>query len=705
MANKRDTLFEGELLCDMLINSLYNEKDILRSPQQEATKICLNGQPISSKTFWPRNASLRRRNAVSLYGKFHRASDVCESIEIDLNNQTKVSVSRSFSNIEVGNKTRNEVTNQKSLEPWPRIAIEGKERLKESQKIYGEKETVEGFKNTKMDVNHWTDWITEEQVKALTREQIQLQEALWEFIMRESDFLSNLKIILSLFATRLDSLKHLDLLEDIQPQNIFGGIKEIYQSHLSFWEQCPQRCLLEALTNKQLLSEVCLIDSFPIEFEVQFEVYLLHCLFAAKYQEALFNAQKDEAFKDYLKWCQKQECSNRRSLADFLTQPLQHIMRYTLLLKAIASHSSCKENKTKITQHVETIETFLRQINLKVREQEEIEIVQKINQKLNWSSFVECFTPDEKFLSKYLKLDLLAPMPSLPFSMARILLKHSQLKMRDLSSSIILGLKTSIIPHRQETHTRFISVNVYLFTDVLLITKHKKIDSFALLKHPIPLGDIILEKHSQDQLFYLISQSEFNMPKEILCFKTSKPEVTSSWVRAISSASEKFIQAKHQYVNQKHFMQEIVESKVNSLNSPNTISVSSSISSNHRSYSSYELPNADSLELLHEPPYFEIMQNSRISEESLKSSMKIHGSESSHIRIEKMEENIKQTRMTEKSKGDVFKKRFSLRKKRARETPALNRANMESGNAHLHPNVQPVSYFHRFLRKNNSLNS
>ena len=49
MANKRDTLFEGELLCDMLINSLYNEKDILRSPQQEETKICLNGQPISSK--------------------------------------------------------------------------------------------------------------------------------------------------------------------------------------------------------------------------------------------------------------------------------------------------------------------------------------------------------------------------------------------------------------------------------------------------------------------------------------------------------------------------------------------------------------------------------------------------------------------------------------------------------------------------------
>ena len=399
-------------------------------------------------TSWPRDVSFRRRNAVSLYGKFHRASDVCESIEIDIDSQTKVNVSRSFSNIEVGNKTRNEDTNEKSFGLCPRIECE--EKLKEFQKMYGEIETIEGFKNANMDVNHWTDWISEEQVKALTREQIQLQEALWEFIMRESDFLSNLKMILSLFATRLDLSQTPATCWKISNRRIYLEASGRYISpiYLSGSNVLRGVCLKhKPISNSSL--KWCLINSFPIEFEVQFEVYLSHCLFAAKYQEALFNAQKDEAFKDYLKWCQKQECSNRRSLADFLTQPLQHIMRYTLLLKAIASHSSCKENKTKLTQLVEIIETFLRQVNLKLREQEEIEIVQKINQKLNWSSFVECFTPDEKFLSKYLKLDLLAPMPSLPFSMARILLKHSQLKMRDLSSSIILGLKTSIIPHRQ----------------------------------------------------------------------------------------------------------------------------------------------------------------------------------------------------------------------------------------------------------------
>ena len=450
-------------------------------------------------------------------------------------------------------------------------------------------------------------------------------------------------------------------------------------------------------TNKQLLSELCLINSFPNKFEEQFEVYFSHCLFASKYQEALFDAQKEESFKDYLKWCQKQECSKRRSLADFLIQPLQHIMRYTLLLKAIESHTSCKESKVKLTQLVDTIETFLGQINLKVREQEEIEIVQQINQKLNWSTFLECFAADEKFIAKYLKLDLLAPMPSLPFSMARILLKHSRLKMRDLSSIITLGLRTSFIPHRQETHTRFISVNVYLFTDILLIAKHKKIDSFALLKHPILLGDIVLEKHLRDQ-FYLISQSEFNMPREILCFKTSKPEVTDSWVRAIKSASDKFIQAKHQYVNQRHFMQEMMESKVNSFNSSSTISASSSISSNMRSDSSYEFTNANSPEFIEEHSRLEIVQNSRIFDKSLEISMNIYGNNSSHIQIEKNEENIKQTNMPQKSKRHAFKKRFSIIRKKAGENSELNEVDLK-------PSVHSFSYFHRFFRRDNSLNS
>ena len=255
MANQGDTLFENKLFCDMLINSLYNEKDILRSPQQQDTKIFLNGQPISSNTSWNKTLGLRRRNGVSLYTEYNEVADGRESIEIDINSQTKVSVIRSLSNKEVGNKMGNEGTNDKGSESLPNIVVENEEIIKEFLNNYGEEEPMEWLEDTKIDVSHWTDWISEEQVRALTREQIQLQEALWEFITKESDFLSNLKTILTLFATRLESLKHLHLLENIQPQNIFGGIREIYQSHLSFWKQCPQKCLLEAKpTNNSYLS-------------------------------------------------------------------------------------------------------------------------------------------------------------------------------------------------------------------------------------------------------------------------------------------------------------------------------------------------------------------------------------------------------------------------------------------------------------------
>ena len=116
-------------------------------------------------------------------------------------------------------------------------------------------------------------------------------------------------------------------------------------------------------------------------------------------------------------------------------------------------------------------------------------------------------------------------------------------------------------------------------------------------------------------------------------------------------------------------MQEMVERKVNSLNSPNTISVSSSISSNLRSDPSYELPNANSPEFLHEPPCLETLQNSRISDESLEISIKINGNDSSHIRIENMEEKIKQTCKTQKIKGECFQKKvFAEKDKSERNT-------------------------------------
>ncbi|KAI6657744.1 Pleckstrin homology domain-containing family G member 5 [Oopsacas minuta] len=564
MANIRHTISGSESISDTLASSLYKEKDILMSPQDENVNVSLNGEPNLWRLSLSKDSSRRRRNALFSISKFKQAFskiELGESNEISI--QSSTSISKMKENIETSNNCENTESIKDTFEK------NDNDDTLQTNNIPGEEQSQ---KDTIVNALHWTDWISEEQLKGLTKQQLKQQEALWEFITRESEFISNLKIILSLFATRLDRLKHLDMLGNVHPENIFGGIKEIYQSHLSFWKECLHKCLRYAQNNKLPLSEQTFIETFPNEIESRFEVYLTHCLFATKYQEQILNAQKDDSFKEYLKWCQNQECSNHRSLADFLIQPLQHIMRYTLLLKAIRSHSTSEESKNKLTQLLEMLEAFLRHINSKVREQEEIEIVQQINEKLNCSSFLETTSPDEKFLSKYFKFDLLAPMPGLPFSMARILLKHSKLKMRDLTP---LGLKTCFITHRHETYAKFNSVYVYLFTDIIILIRHNKIKLFDMIKHPILLGDIRLENHSPNQ-FYLISQSEFNMPTEILCFKASTQEIIESWMRAIKNASEKYTQAKHEFVNQGQFMQQIVDGKQMSLSTSYLSSSSSS---------------------------------------------------------------------------------------------------------------------------------
>ena len=537
----------------MMTSSLFNEKDILSRKNTNTIQTgCRNLGQCSGRNY----EHLRRRNAI-IGSRARYTSDCTDVEEIEKRSSSGHNWLRPMSSCDLNETSY--ISNDTFLSS-PNLAagtyeIEPELR-KASPELYYEQISTDLSDDITIHYTHWSDWLPEDVVQSLDKQQFKLQEAIWEFIVTESTFLANLKIILGVFLPQLNRLKYLDLIDDIHPQNIFGGINEIYKSHIKFWKQCPQRCMKEAGRGNVPLSEEKIIEYFPINFELHFEEYLSHCLFAPKYQDQLLNSENNLCFKEYLRWCQEHKYSKHKGLGDFILEPMQHVMRYTLLINAIKSHSSSIESKIKLGKLAENVEAFLTQVNSKLREQEEMEIVKQINNNLEISSFMEPYGHEEKFLSKYYKFDLLAPMPGLPFSMARILLKFSKLKMRDLSTRLS-SLRTTFLP---ETSSGFVSVNIYLFTDTILIGRETKRGTISLLKHPIILETVILEKRSQDQ-FFLISQSEFNMPIEILCFKKSNPKVIDSWLDAIKRASDEFINAKKDFESENCFMRHIMDIK------------------------------------------------------------------------------------------------------------------------------------------------
>ena len=57
-----------------------------------------------------------------------------------------------------------------------------------------------------------------------------------------------------------------------------------------------------------------------------------------RYLKQLISKDPDGPFALYVQWCQEDARCDRHSLADLLTQPLQRLTRYPLLLKAILKH-------------------------------------------------------------------------------------------------------------------------------------------------------------------------------------------------------------------------------------------------------------------------------------------------------------------------------------------------------------------------------
>lgn len=527
---------------EVMTSSLLNQKEILNSPIN--SNQISNGYKNNTLEYrWLNYDSLQRRNAV--VGNWSKD---------DANYKQwkgKKNLARSHSD--------------KRTEFPPSFNLRGTKTTDEIEfvvpvnNISGEI-TID-LSEVTMKYTHWAEWVPNEVLQALNKQEVKLQEAIWEFILTESTFLTNMKIVQDIFVPQLNLLKKRNLV-DIHPQNIFGGISEIYQAHLKFWKQCPEKCMKEAARKKSLLSEGKVVEYFPDDFEENFEEYLSHCLFAAKYQEQLMNVEDNLAFKEYLNWCKNHKYSQKKELGSFLIEPMQHMMRYALLINAIKTHCPSPDTKMEFVKISEKLQSFLAEIDSRLREQEEMEIVQQINNRIEMSIHIEQNGHEDKFLSKFYKFDLLAPMPSLPFSMARILFKYSKLKMRDMTYRLS-SLRNAF---GQENSTGFSPVNIYLFTDIILIARETKRNTISLLKHPILLDSVIIEKRPHNQ-FFLISQSEFNMPTEILCFKSGNSQVIDSWMEAIKRASDEFISAKRDFVSESYFRQHMVDIKRRNFNS------------------------------------------------------------------------------------------------------------------------------------------
>ncbi|XP_050698883.1 uncharacterized protein LOC126986651 [Eriocheir sinensis] len=361
----------------------------------------------------------------------------------------------------------------------------------------------------------------------LDERQEQQQSAIWELVETEATYIHMLKVITDLFLACLCNLQNESLLYEVDTDKLFSNIQEIYSANLTFWREHVTRMLDASRSSRQPLDPTLLTDAF-YKFDELFHPYTRYCLEQSHCQ--LYCKEKDhdnEYFKMYLAWCETQKECNRLRLVDILVQPMQRLTKYSLLLKAILKKTSLNDHKDCLHEMITHVENFVSNVNSALRHKHEQERLQDISKRIEAYEAVEARDDElERVVKNYSELNLTQPMPGCPEHLARHLLHHGDLRLRD-------------------PHTSKMDVHVFLFTDLLLITKvtQRKAEKVKVVRPPYPVARLVLVELKDNTSLGLVSVNEWNVA--VAAFTLQCPDQRSyrTWHDTLKRAKEQYREA------------------------------------------------------------------------------------------------------------------------------------------------------------------
>ncbi|XP_042886663.1 uncharacterized protein LOC122262639 isoform X2 [Penaeus japonicus] len=356
--------------------------------------------------------------------------------------------------------------------------------------------------------------------------QEQQQSAIWELVETEATYIHMLKVITDLFLACLCNLQNESLLCEIDTDKLFSNIQEIYAANLTFWREHVVRMLEEARSSRQPLDPTLLAEAF-YKFDELFHPYTRYCLDQSLCQQYCKEKDHDnEYFKMYLAWCETQKECNRLRLMDILVQPMQRLTKYSLLLKAIAKKTNLEDHRISLQDMISHVENFVSNVNSALRHKHEQERLRDIAKRIEAYDAVEARDDElERVVRTYSELNLTQPMPGCPEHLPRHILHHGDLRLRD--------------PHTK------MDVHVFLFTDLLLITKvtQRKAEKVKVIRPPYHVERLVLVDLKDCTSIGLVSVNEWNVAVAAFTLQCPDQRTHRTWYDALKRAKEQYKEA------------------------------------------------------------------------------------------------------------------------------------------------------------------
>ncbi|XP_066527314.1 pleckstrin homology domain-containing family G member 5 isoform X2 [Hoplias malabaricus] len=358
-----------------------------------------------------------------------------------------------------------------------------------------------------------------ENPEVLPKRQCHQQEAIWELLQTESDYIKKLHVITDLFLCGLLNLQESGLLSEVEPARLFGNIQEIVLLHTTLWTEVLMPALERARQNRSRLNPVDLHQGFTT-FSYRFKPYIRYCMEEESCMEYMRTLLKDnELFRIYVTWAETHKQCSRLKLTDMLVKPHQRLTKYPLLLKSVLKKTDDQAAREAITRMVAEVEGFINSVDSQMKQREEKQKLAAIASRVEAYEAVEGASEEvEKILKEYNQFDLTAPVMGASPEETRQLYLEGALRMKE----------------GKESRT---DVYCFLFTDVLLITKPvKRIEKVKVIRQPLVIQNVVCRELKDPGAFLLIYLNEFRTAVASYCFQANSATQGRSWVEAIYNA-------------------------------------------------------------------------------------------------------------------------------------------------------------------------
>ncbi|XP_050412801.1 pleckstrin homology domain-containing family G member 7 isoform X3 [Patella vulgata] len=460
-----------------------------------------------------------------------------------------------------GGPVNPEDPNKKGRQPFSLLKLmkaRSKESLSQLEEVLAKMKPSQ-FKDNHLAVYknlHWSDLIAstdkQNQHIPISDTERKRREAVWEIFKSECVFLiDHLMVLKHSFLEPLKKVQVEGYLMYAEPQDIFGNLDELCYVSYTFCKDFLS-ALLKDMSSTEFGRTRVLIKAFQ-RFSTHTKdgaVYHTYCL---NYTNALSYLDKLSVypeFAEFAKWCELDPRCNRLQLTDLLVAPMQHCTKLPLLLNNIRKYTADEVERQLVTESIQKMETSLKNLEEKMKWVKNFERVQEIQRQITWPPVSEL--DPRSYIPECLKATLCRqPCEKLLSCPKRQLVYEGQLIL--------------IEP------TKAVDVHMFLFHDILLLTKPKKgtrkkqtttdsgakspctgsgIDkaSYTVYRQPIALDRFTLHDITSSDAtasglknaFVLAQFSRFQQIIGVYTLQASCDTTKATWVTNINEAKEKF---------------------------------------------------------------------------------------------------------------------------------------------------------------------